>query len=220
MLKAVIFDMDGVLLDSEPLWNRVEAQVFKKIGVPITGKMCLQTTGMRIDRSIDYWHNKFPWKTPSKEKVGQMILTKTIDLIKKEGKLNPGVTKLINFLLKNKIKIGLASSTPTSMINTTLKILGIHHHFEIIHSAENEIHPKPHPDVFLTAAQKLKVKPPVCLVIEDSPVGIIAAKRAGMKCVAVVDQRIQKDKSYGLADYKLDSLNEFTEELWSKINSN
>lgn len=173
---------------------------------------------MRIDRAIDYWHKKFPWKTPSKKKVGNWIWKKTIELIKKEGKLKPGVKKIINFLLRNKIKIGLASSSPTQMINFTLQKLGIHRHFEIIHSAEKEIHPKPHPAVFLTAAKKLGVKPADCLVIEDSPVGIIAAKRAGMKCVAIKDKRIKNHKSYRLVDYKLDSLVDFTKGLWIKLN--
>lgn len=219
VLKAVIFDMDGVLLDSEPLWNLAEAAVFQKIGVPITREMCVQTMGVRIDRAINYWHKKYPWKSPSKKKVGNMILNEVTKLVNNKGIINRGVKELLRFLIKNKIKIGLASSSPLSYIHQTLKKLSIHHHFHIIHSAENEIHPKPHPAVFLTAAKKLGVKPSECLVIEDSPVGLAAAKKAGMKCVAIVDRRIRNHKSYNLADFKLESLTQFDENLWKRINA-
>ena len=71
MIEAVIFDMDGLLIDSEPLWQEAEIEVLNKVGVPLTVEMTKQTMGLRTDEVINYWHRKYPWETPSQQDISQ-----------------------------------------------------------------------------------------------------------------------------------------------------
>lgn len=217
MIKAVIFDMDGVLIDSEPLWRKAEGEVFRSIGLPFSDGMGKESTGMRYDHMVDYWYTKFKITHPPKEETGRRVVDKTIELILKEGKLKSGVREIISFFISKNLKIALASSSPMEMIQTIIRKLGIHHHFEIVHSGENEEFPKPHPDIFLTVADRLRVKPAECLAIEDSPRGVASAKNAGMKCLAVPEKHHRNDVSIKKADIVLDSLSQFDGEVWQRI---
>lgn len=217
MIKAVIFDMDGVLIDSEPFWRKAEAEIYHNLGLPITENMCTETMGVRIDHAVEYWYKRFPWKYPSKKDIEMKIVYRVGGLIKQKGKIKEGVSETLEFLKKRNIKIGLASSSPLSLIKIVINKLKLHTRFCIVHSSEFEIKPKPDPSVFLVTAKKLGIVPENCLVIEDSPPGIIAAKKAEMKCLAITDHDL-KNESYNLADYRLRSLLEFKTKAWSKLN--
>ena len=184
-IEAVIFDMDGLIIDSEPLWKIAEIEIFKDVGFDFTVEMCAMTTGMRIDEVVGFWRKKLNWKNFTTNEIVHEIQTKMIQLIKQKGKLLPGVYSALNLLKNNNISIALASSSSMSLINTTIETLEIRSFFNIVHSAENEIAGKPNPAVFLSTAKMLEINPDKCLVLEDSKAGMNAGLNANMRTIVI-----------------------------------
>jgi len=193
MVKAVIFDMDGLIIDSEPLWRMAEMEVFKSIGYDFTEEMCIQTMGMRVDEVVKYWHDQLHWKEPTVNHVINEIINKVIEKVKLHGTALPGVYQTIQLLKEKECPIALASSSSLKIINTVLQQLSLHDSFDVVHSAETEEFGKPHPAVFLTAAEKLNVEPKNCLVLEDSKAGMEAGLRAEMQVIVVPEINTQPD---------------------------
>ena len=210
MIQAVIFDMDGLLIDSEPIWRAAEVEVFNKIGVPLSLEMAPQTTGMRIDELVNYWHQRYPWETPSKDEVGKQIIKKVIERVKHAGKPKAGVAHAIAVCDRLHLPMAIASSSPTVLIEAVVERLGIGKYLRLVHSAEFEPYGKPHPSVYISAAQKMGFAPQNCLAFEDSINGVIAAKAAKMSCIAVPDPELKGDKRYAIADDTIDSLENLT----------
>ncbi len=184
-IEAVIFDMDGLIIDSEPLWRKAEIEAFKEIGFQFSEQMCVQTMGMRIDEVVHYWWLKLKWSSPSESKVVNSIQSKMIEFIKKDGELLPGVLSSLKLLKKHQIPVALASSSAMILINTVIESLEIKKYFNIVHSAENEPAGKPDPSVFLTTAKLLSIVPENCLVLEDSKAGMNAGLNANMKTIVI-----------------------------------
>ncbi|MEX1002757.1 MAG: hexitol phosphatase HxpB [Crocinitomicaceae bacterium] len=208
-MKAVIFDMDGVLIDSEPLWKIAEVEGFGKVGLDLTHTDCEETVGLRIDEVVQMWHQKVGWTNRSLQEVEDDIVGVLIREIGVQGKALDGVYEALEHIRDNDLKIGLATSSAECIIEVVLDRLGIREFFEIAHSAEHEVFGKPHPAVFLSAADKMKVHPTDCLVIEDSLNGVIAAKASRMKVVAVPEKSHVYDERLKIADRILPSLTEF-----------
>ena len=217
-MKAVIFDMDGVLIDSEPLWKIAEVEGFKKVGLDLTHTDCEETVGLRIDEVVKMWHQKVGWKNKSLKAVEEDIINILIREIQSQGKALEGVIEALEHIKSQDLKIGLATSSAERIIEVVIDRLGIAQYFEVTHSAEHELLGKPHPAVFLTAAEQLGIHPTDCLVIEDSLNGVIAAKAARMKVVAVPEKSHQFDERLKIADIILPSLKDFDlkemRELW------
>ena len=205
-MKAIIFDMDGVLIDSEPLWKIAEVEGFGKVGLDLTHTDCEETVGLRIDEVVKLWYNKRPWEGKSLEVVTQDIIDILIREVLKQGTTLPGVQEALNALKDDGYKIGLATSSSKAIIAAVMQRLNIESYFDAIHSAEDEILGKPHPAVFLTCAQKLGVEATDCWVVEDSFNGMVAAKAARMKVIGVPEKTHQMDKRFVIADIQLDSL--------------
>ncbi len=219
MIEAVIFDMDGVLIDSEPMWREAEPLVLRKLGVPLTSEMCLETTGLRIDEAVAFWHRRYPWdlrEHPIHE-VGEIIVDKVIDLVRERGQALPGVGEVLGFLGREPVKLAVASSSPARLIAAVLERLEIRSLFAVVHSAENEPFGKPHPAVFISTANMLGVEPVRCLVLEDSLNGVLAAKAARMACVAVPEAHNRDDPRYCIADRIIPGLRHFDEALWNQL---
>lgn len=211
MIKAIIFDLDGLLIDTEPLWQKAETAVFRNVGVPLTKKLTLQTTGLREDEVVEYWYKRYPWKGTSKREVFDRIEDNAAKLIKKEAKAKPGVRNIIKVAKSTGLPIALASSASYQAINASLERLNLEGLFKVIYSAEDEKYGKPHPAVYLTTAKRLGVNPEYCLTFEDSLNGVKAAKTAGMKCIAVPDLRFSKIKDFeDLTDLVVTNLSKIT----------
>jgi len=211
--------MDGVLIDSEPLWKIAEVEAFAKVGLDLTYTDCEETVGLRIDQVVQLWYDKVKWKGKTVKEVETDIVDILIREIRKQGKALSGVKEALNKVSKAGFKIGLATSSYQRIIDVVLEKLEIESFFDVIHSAEYEIKGKPHPAVFLTCAEKLNVAPTDCLVIEDSFNGIVAALAARMKVVAIPEKSHQKDPRLIIANKQLNSLIEFDvqeqAELWN-----
>lgn len=206
--KAVIYDMDGIIIDSEPLWREAEIITFGKVGLDFTEDMCRETMGMRLIEVVEYWYEKTPWNGASLHEVEKMLLDKVTNLIIEKGEALPGVEESLAYFKTKGFKIALASSSASSLIVTVLKKLNIKEHFELANSAEHLTYGKPHPEIFIKTSEQLGVKPMNCWVIEDSFHGVLAAKAALMKVIAVPDNENKGDKRYAIADYELNSLND------------
>ena len=204
---AVIFDMDGVLVDSEPLWKIAMKEVFSSLGSNLEKSDFQKTVGLRIDEVIAYWKPIENW-TPEINDIEAEIIVKMVDLINNQSSPLPGVIDTLNFL-KLKTPIGLATSSPQKLIDAVLNTLNIKEYFNAIQSAETETHGKPHPAVFLSAAKKMNVRPENCLVIEDSLNGIIAAKAARMAVVCIPEKTHIPNPKMNVADFQFENMNDF-----------
>ena len=220
MIDAVIFDMDGLLIDSEPLWQEAEIAVFKQVNIILTPAMCLQTKGLRIDELVEYWYQKYPWHGISRQEVVEAIALKVMELIKIKGQALAGVEAAIAYFQAKNSRIALASSSTDKIIKVVLHKLNIADTFEVIHSAESEPLGKPHPGVYLTTAEKLGVSPLNCLALEDSLNGVLAAKAAQMKCIAIPEMAELSKPQFAIADVVLTSLEQLDESIWNLVNSN
>ena len=209
MIKAVIFDMDGLLIDSEPIWEEAEVEVLNKVGVPLTRVKTKETMGLRVDEVVSHWHSKYPWVEPSQKEIEERIVKRVIELIQEKGQTQPGVLEIVNLFKNHNIPMAIASSSSTKIIEAALNRIGIKNHIQLICSAEHEPFGKPHPGVYLTTAKKLRLDPKECLVFEDSPNGVAAAKAAKMTCIAVPSGKVKGDPKFDSADEIIDSLNEF-----------
>ncbi|MCH9647823.1 MAG: hexitol phosphatase HxpB [Deltaproteobacteria bacterium] len=204
--------MDGLLIDSEPLWRRAEKKVFRTVGVELSEAQCEQTMGWRIDEVVDHWHHRFPWKEPSREALTREILLEVQRQIESRGEALPGACEAVRLLHEWELPLAVASSSPVELIDAVLHRLGIHQLFASRHSAMQEKRGKPYPDVFLTAARQLDVEPSSCVVFEDSPVGVQAARRAGMRVIAVPSKEHLRHPTMAAADLCWNSLESLTRE--------
>jgi mannitol-1-/sugar-/sorbitol-6-/2-deoxyglucose-6-phosphatase len=217
MIEAVIFDLDGLLIDSEPLWQEAEILIFKQVNLLLTPELCRQTQGLRIDQVVDYWYQQYPWTIFSKLEVAELIVTQVIELIHLKGEPLPGVAQAISFVQSQNVKIALASSSALKIIQAALQKLNLTEVFVEVYSAESEVLGKPYPGVYLTTAQKLDVLPQSCLALEDSLNGVLAAKAAQMKCIAIPEALQQQNPKFAIADQILKSLEELNESVWNSL---
>ena len=200
--KAVIFDMDGVLVDSEKFWKRAEFEVFSSLGVKVTDKWCEETKSMTAPEVTKFWFEKFPWQGKGLQDVEKMVILRVISLIENENCEIEGVKAFIETLKSRNFKIGLATNSPSIVIPTVLNKLEIHHLFDAVSSAEFEMKGKPDPSIYYTTAGKLNVRPEECFVIEDSYSGMLAAKNAGMTVIAFTNGDTQLN--FEIADHRME----------------
>jgi len=182
--KAVIFDMDGVIVDSESLWKRAEHEIFTSLGVCVTEEGALQTRAMTTREVALYWYKQFPWEGVSPEQAELLVVNKVIGLIRQEECGIAGIKEFIERLKAKGFKIGLSTNSPQQIIPVVLDKLGIGHLFDAVLSAEAVQQGKPHPAVYIATAEKLNVATSECVAVEDSGSGMMAAMRAGMAVVA------------------------------------
>jgi mannitol-1-/sugar-/sorbitol-6-/2-deoxyglucose-6-phosphatase len=211
MINTVIFDMDGLLIDSEPLWGLAMREVFSTVGVELSTELASHTTGLRTKEVVSYWHNYFKWDAKSAEQVTDEIIENVTARILREGRAMEGLHYILDFFAERNFKMGLASSSPMRLIQSVLDHLQIGASLHAVVSAEFEPYGKPHPAVYLSCAEKLNSSPLECVAFEDSVTGMIAAKAARMKVVVVPEVHRREEKKFVLADLKLDSLLEFDE---------
>jgi sugar-phosphatase len=185
---AIIFDMDGVLIDSEPLWKIAMEFVFGQYGSTLTHQDFQKTVGLRIDEVIAFWNIQENWGLSDLKNVENQIIDKLISLIELDPKPLPGVLDTLQFLKESGKKIGLATSSSQRLITTVLRALHIESYFDFAYSAEFETYGKPHPGVYIKVAAHIAVPTQRCLVIEDSLNGIIAGLAAQMKVCCIPEK--------------------------------
>jgi HAD superfamily hydrolase (TIGR01509 family) len=211
--RALLFDMDGVLIDSEPLWRRAEIEVFAEVGLELSEQDCRETQGLRIDDAVAYWYTRFPWSGKSCESVAEAIVERVAELIRADGKPLPGVHRAISDASERGWRLGLASSSSQFLIDTVLDHFELRAAFEITRSAEHEAYGKPHPAVYLSTAIALSIDPRRCVAIEDSLNGVVSAIAAQMSCIAIPAPESRDDPRFAIASMRLASLESLGEAL-------
>tara|TARA_R110002050_G_scaffold9680_14_gene34224 strand:- start:2539 stop:3264 length:726 start_codon:yes stop_codon:yes gene_type:complete len=217
MMQAVIFDMDGTLINSEPMWKEAEKQVFSSVGVEVTKALSSKTASMTTREVTQFWYDLFPWSGKSLEQVESEVVDHVAKLISIKGTPMEGVKDVLDFFHEKKFKIGLSTNAPSRLIPIVLEKLDIAHYFHAISSSEDEINGKPDPAVYLSTAKKLKVEPSKCIAFEDSISGVISAIKANMITIVVPPALEFSDKKYEMSYIKLRRLSEFSDLHLDKI---
>jgi len=217
--EAVVLDMDGVLIDTEPVWRAAQSAVFAGFGVALSESDLLDSTGQPIEELIPVWRRRpvagdemSPLTDPgltapglTDTEIADLIIDRVIAHVTAGGQPMPGVTAAIALFERCGLRLAIASSSPLRLIDAVCDRLGLAR-IEVRCSAREEVRGKPAPDVYLTAARRLGVTAGSCLALEDSPNGIASARSAGMRCVAVPDPLLADDPRYREADLVLKSL--------------
>jgi sugar-phosphatase len=215
VLRAVIFDLDGVLVDSEQLWRDAEIAVFGALGVPLDDDRCRETTGLRVDEVVEHWYERYPWPAAAgtAPAVADALVGEMAQAMR-AAPVVPGAVEMVRFCAGQGVRLAVASSSPEELITAALDRLGLAPLIETCHSAMDEEYGKPHPAVYLTAAAKLGVPPLDCVAVEDSLNGVISAKAARMRCVAIPDRPAP---AFAVADVVLPDLNAFGASVWHEL---
>lgn len=216
MQYALIFDMDGVLVDSEPFWQEAEIDLFGRLGVPLTIERCRETQGLRAPEVVAHWNRLHPWTDGPLDAVTEQLVQRVAALIEERGEPLPGAVAAVRLARARGVLTALATSSPAANIQAVLRRLALVDGFDVVRSAEDEIYGKPHPAVYLRTAELLGVSPLRCAAVEDSLNGIISAKAARMRCVAVPHPSVRRDPRFAVADIVIDSLEEMNDDLLQK----
>lgn len=208
-ISSVIFDMDGVITRTETIQSGTESEVFASVGVNITPEAILKKySGWKDTEMFEDMIKQYDIKEDPnvlQEKKWEIVYKKLED---ESLPVVPGVLEFIDELKKEEYTLALASSSNRKFISTVLTSLHLTEKFTAIASGDDVSAGKPNPEIFLLAAKKLKTSPQDCLVIEDAPSGVQAAKAAGMKCIAITTS-VTKEELHQ-ADKIIDSFSEIT----------
>ena len=203
--KAIIFDMDGLLVHTEPFWVQAQIDILRPLGAQISEQTCAQTKGLRIDEVVAHYHRQTPWNSPSIEETAILIAKRVSALFKERGNLLEGVHHALSIASSFNTPIALASSSPHFLIQELLSHQNLLPWFDLIVSAENDPYGKPHPSIYIRTASLLGVPSDTCIALEDSFFGLLAAKSARMNCIVVPET---EHPQWVIADHKLSSLAE------------
>jgi mannitol-1-/sugar-/sorbitol-6-/2-deoxyglucose-6-phosphatase len=216
-INTAIFDMDGLLIDSEPLWEEAGAELLREFNIDLTPEQYHSSTGLRTKEWVTHWFNYFNVDGKHTDAAVENIIKKSIEKIDALGIAMPGVPDIFLLLQDAGIKMGLATSSPLSLVDIVVDKLGIRKYLQTLVSAESLPYGKPHPDVYINCAGEIGVAPTSCFCFEDSFNGMIAVKAARMKCVVVPAPNLYDLEKWGAADMKLHSLLDFNAGALNRI---
>ena len=210
---AVIFDMDGTLIDSMWMWEEIDRQYLERFGIDFPKDLQKEIEGISFRQVADYFKSHFPIED-SVEQMMQDWISMAWDKYEHEVPLKKGVLEFISFCQKNHIRLGVATSNSSKLTHLILKTHGLLDCFPVVKTSCEVPNGKPDPAIYLLAAKELKVPAENCLVFEDAVSGILAGKRAGMEVCAVYDAFTEEAdvRKKELADYYINSFYELLPE--------
>ncbi|MDQ4034977.1 MAG: HAD family phosphatase [Chloroflexota bacterium] len=204
--RAVIFDMDGLLLDTETLWHEAETELFRRHGAEFTHEDQLQVIGTNFDITARYFAQRLGWPLERRAELVKESTALMHERVKVQVNARPGAVELIEGLRDLEgIGLGLASNSPRYLVEDALRTAGLPGAFDSIVTSDDVKHGKPAPDIYLLACERLGVDPSQAVALEDSASGVAAAKAAGLTCIAVP---MFAETDVSAADRVVDSLEE------------
>ena len=206
-IEAVIFDLDGTLVDSMWMWKNIDIEYLKRFNIDLPPNLQSDIEGMSFTETAHYFKRRFEIED-SIDKIKSDWNKMSEDMYRNDIKLKNGAKSLLEFLKENNIKIGLATSNSKELTNICLEAVGIKEYFDCIVTGCDVTKGKPDSEIYLKNANILNVLPEKCLVFEDIPVGITAAKNAGMQVCAVYDDYSKEydEEKKNIADYYVENL--------------
>ena len=205
---AVIFDLDGVLADSEPCWNQIDTKLLAEYGVSYRGEYHRNVLGVSYRLAVEFYKNAFHISASVEELMRRRGEIAT-DFFANRVHLFPFAKTTLEQLREMKLPLAVATSSVSASARPLLDRTGIRSLFSVLITGDEVQQGKPHPDIYLRAAEKLGISPEACLVIEDSLAGIAAGKAANMRVAAIPDRRFVDPREYEKeANYVLGSLSE------------
>jgi HAD superfamily hydrolase (TIGR01509 family) len=210
-IQAIIFDMDGVLADSEPLWNDIDAAFLRNFNIDYRGEHKLHVMGKSFPLSSQFYKEHYKLELTIPELV-KLRTEAAREVYATQIELFDQVPEVLEKLHESHLPIGLATSTVRECALPLLERHGIKKYFHKITTGDEVDRGKPYPDIYLRAASKLRIEPANILVVEDSPAGIEAGQCAGMRVAAIPDRRIDGiDEMVKNADFILDGIGDLPE---------
>jgi HAD superfamily hydrolase (TIGR01509 family) len=208
MLFAIIFDLDGVLADSEPWWSQIDAKLLADYGVTYRGEYHQNVVGVSYRIAVEFYKKAFGLSVPTEEMMRRRGEIATEFFANRVG-LFPKVEEVLQELRQMKLHLAVATSSLSASARPFLDRHQLTGFFQVIVTGEEVERGKPAPDIYLRAADKLGIPADACLVVEDALPGVAAAKAANMRAVAIPDRRfVDPDEYEKKADYVLGSLKE------------
>jgi len=205
---AVIFDLDGVLADSEPWWNQIDAKLLAEYGVSYRGQYHRDVLGVSYRIAVEFYKNAFHMSASVEELMRRRGEIAT-DFFANRVDLFPSARATLEQLVEMKVPLAIATSSVSASAHPFLDRTGIRSLFGVVVTGDEVQRGKPHPDIYLRTSKKLGIPPEACLVIEDALTGVAAAKAANMRVAAIPDRRFMDPREYEKeADYVLGSLSE------------
>ena len=205
---AVTFDLDGVLADSEPWWNQIDAKLLAEHGVSYRGEYHRNVLGVSYQLAVEFYKNAFHISASVEELMRRRGEIATDFFANRVG-LFPSAKTTLEQLREMKLHLAVATSSVSASARPFLDRTGIRSLFSVVVTGDEVQQGKPHPDIYLRTAKKLGIAPEACLVIEDALAGVAAAKAANMRVAAIPDKRFVDPREYeNEADYVLGSLSE------------
>lgn len=218
MINAVIFDMDGVMIDSEPLWEKTERILLARRSIDYSPDYRDKIVGLNQRDSGRLLVDTFDLDETVDDIINERISILT-SIYEEELELIPALVPLLEQLAREGYRLAVASSSPLRVVTFVLDMFSLHNHFLTVVSGDSVGNGKPHPDIYLHTADMLGVVPAECVAIEDSINGLRSAKGAGMYCIAIPDKRLTPEQ-FESADVILDSLRELTPETIKSLGKN
>jgi HAD superfamily hydrolase (TIGR01509 family) len=208
MLSAVIFDLDGVLADSEPWWSQIDAKLLADYGVKYCGEYHQNVVGVSYWLAVEFYKKAFGLSVPTEEMMRRRGEIATEFFADRVG-LFPNVKEMLEELRQMKLHLAVATSSVSTSARPFLDRHQLTGFFEVVVTGEEVERGKPAPDIYLCAAEQLRIRADECLVVEDALPGVAAAKEASMRVAAIPDRRFVDPREYEKqADYVLGTLNE------------
>jgi HAD superfamily hydrolase (TIGR01509 family) len=206
--RAVIFDLDGVLADSEPWWNEIDAKLLAEYGVGYRGEYHRDVLGVSYRLAVEFYKKAFGLSASIEELMRRRGEIATEFFANRVG-LFPSTKTTLEQLREMKVRLAVATSSVSASARPFLNRHGLTPFFDVIVTGDEIERGKPHPDIYLRAAEKLGIGADACLVIEDALSGIAAGKAAQMRVAAIPDRRFVDARDYEKeADYVLGNLSE------------
>ena len=216
--EAVIFDLDGTLVDSMWMWYQIDVEYLGRYGLECPPLLQKEIEGMSFSETAVYFKEQFHIPD-SLEEIKQAWIDMSIEKYRNQVPLKKGVRRFLEYLKNRQIRMGIATSNGRDMVNAVLQALDIEGYFQVITTACEVAAGKPAPDIYQKVAERLQAAPEACMVFEDVPAGIEAGRAAGMTVCAVEDDysRQMRREKEELADYFIEDYDEILDQGGERI---